>query len=770
MSKPAELAEVLWPGDISTDFADEVVSILLQRGYCKVRAPVLEQRSMVVDMARRKASFALPHMELEEGFLGRRSRSKVAFLAESESEEPLKGCIDTMSNLADAVGLRMGRELGFEALPRLQQLLLREPLARGERSSLSPGPLSDEEVERGLVEQYVSFLRTRRLCVLYVLEAQKGCLELYPQGAKTALKVPVSAGTLVLFRSDELSYAYVQSGHDVALQGWVVSTQDQVALEGIDGDYEGLQDLYGVPRVQGQLMPIADQVNIMSAACKLPACVDSLDQNYIMYSAQTDTFIEIPLLRWDVNLYYTDNPEASPVPKSYTKHAGLLSDNDILGFDNDFFGIPEKHASSYPPCIRLGLEKCFESLQHRGYTKQSIRGQNLPLYVADIGHEFDPFFRYLEDPDTWANGRQLNLPSAGLIAYHLDLRGPAQCVDTACSSSLVSSNLLFNYLRKRPDPSVKEAISASLMTCLAHTTFIGLSGAGMLGRTGRCKSFDNSANGYARGEAITSMVWKVPDEAKDVEERLGLFVTGFVNQDGRSASLTAPNGPSQQLCVRSSLRLGGLLPQEVVCTENHGTGTALGDPIEVGSVRAVFWRNRDAPIIVTTGKSHQGHSEASAGNCGIMKIVNTIRHWTAPAQCHLQNLNAHIDDAGFPGLFPVECCNLSADERGIISGLNSFGFGGTNSRGEIWAMSRSVMRRNSDKALASVRKREGQAQEIAVTVPCNSCGEPMHYLDGRALQGGAGTHHCTDIREDVASYETCSNCYTGAYHYRGTLA
>eukprot|EP00439_Symbiodinium_sp_Y106_P085191 s2025_g27.t2 len=598
MSKSAELAEVLWPGDISTDFADEVVSILLQRGYCKVRAPVLEQRSMVVDMARRKASFALPHMELEEGFLGRRSRSKVAFLAEELCEEPLKGCIDTMSNLADAVALRMGRELGFEPLPQLQQLLLREPLARGERSSLSPGPLSDEEAERGLVEQYVGFLRSRRLCVLYVLEAQKGCLELYPHGAKTALKVPVLADTLVLFRSDQLSYAYVQSGHDVALQGWVVSTQDQVALEGLDGDYEGLQDLYGVPRVQGQLMPIADQVNIMSAACKLPA------------SAQTDTFIEIPLLRWDVSLYYTDDPEASPVPKSYTKHAGLLSDNDSC-FDNDFFDIPEKHAAAYPPGIRLCLEKCFESLQHRGYTKQSIKGENLPLYVADIGNEFDPFFRYLEDPDTWANGRQLNLPSAGLIAYHLDLRGPTMCVDTACSSSLVSSNLLFNYLRKRPDPSVKEAITTSHMTCLAHTTFIGLSGAGMLGRTGRCKSFDNSANGYARGEAITSMVWKVPDEAKDVEERLGLFVTGFVNQDGRSASLTAPNGPSQQLCVRSSLRLGGLLPQEVVCTENHGTGTALGDPIEVGSVRAVFWRNREVPIIVTTGKSHQGHSEAS---------------------------------------------------------------------------------------------------------------------------------------------------------------
>ncbi|CAE7219750.1 ppsD [Symbiodinium pilosum] len=720
---------------------------------------------MVVDLARQSSSFALPHLEMEEGFLGRRSRSKVAFLG--SAEEPLAGCIRNMTELADAVASRLGREAGFQPLPGLQQLLLREPLARGERSTLSPGPLSEEEVERGLVEQYLGFLQTCRLSVLYVLEAEKGCLELYSQGSKTALKVPVAADTLVLFRSDELSYAYVQSGRDVALQGWVLSSQDQVALQGLDGDFEGLQEVFGGPRIQGQIMPVGEQVSIMTAACMIPGQVDGLDQNYIMYSAQTDTFLEIPFMRWDINLYYTSNPEESPVPKSYTKHAGLLSDNEITGFDNDFFDIPTKHASSYPPAIRLCLEKVFESLLARGYTRESLRGRNLPLWVADIGHEFDPFFRFMEDPDTWATARQLGMPSAGLIAYHLNTTGPATCVDTACSSSLVSSNLLYNYMRKRPDPTVTEAVTSSMMTCLAALTFVGLSGAGMLGRTGRCKSFDNSANGYARGEGIVSQVWKVAEDAKDVEDRLGVFVTGFVNQDGRSASLTAPNGPSQQLCVRSSLRLGGLLPAEIVCTENHGTGTALGDPIEVGSVRAVFWKGRDAPVVVTTGKSHQGHSEASAGLSGIMKTVNTIRHWTAPSQCHLQLLNAHIDDGGFPGLFPVECCNLNGDERGIIGGLNSFGFGGTNSRGEIWAMSRAVARRRGEEALSGVQTSEAQAR-IAVSVPCSVCQKPMCFLCGRALHGSPN-HRCADIRAKVASYDTCSDCYTGTFHYQGAL-
>lgn len=515
---------------------------------------------------------------------------------------------------------------------------------------------------------------------------------------------------------------------------------------------------------------MADQVNIMSMSPMLPGRVSNSLNQHTMFAAQTDTFLEMPALRWDVSVYYTDDPDnyVGP-PKSYTKHAGLFPDDEILGFDNQFFGIPDKDAACWAPCLRLCLEKCYESLQLHGYTKETVKGQSIALYNGDIGQEMDPFFQYQEDPETWSRARLFGAPSSTILAYYLGLKGPCLSIDTACSSSLVSSNLLFNYLRKQPDPSVTEAVSAAMINALNPGTFVGLSGAGMLGRTGRCKSFDNSANGYARGEAVVACVFKKGQGAEDVENRQASFVSGFVNQDGRSASLTAPNGPSQQLCIRSSHRLAGIIPQEIWCTENHGTGTALGDPIEVGSVRACFSRGREIPLLVTTGKSHQGHSEATAGLSGITKTVNTIRHSSVPSQCHLKFLNAHIDDAGFTAHFPIECCELNVLEKGVIGGLNSFGFGGTNSRGEVWAMSRAIQNRKTQEALGRSRTaRTASLQKIAaVTLPCASCGLPMCFRCGHAMSEAVKNHHCADIREEVSTYEYCSNCYAGAYHHRG---
>ncbi|CAK9091748.1 unnamed protein product [Durusdinium trenchii] len=766
--------EPLLPPVITEEFSSAVVHDLIQHGFCKLRVPELEQPALVVETAHQLTAATLPHLELEEGVLGRRSKSKAYFLDRfvEEAPEPLAGCIRRMTQLAEAVGPGFSREVGFQPLLGLQQLLLREPLQRGERRLLSPGPLTEEEVEQGYVEQYLTFLQSRRLCFLYIVQAAaENYVELFQQGSKTPTKVVLGKDSLVIFRHDQFSYSYQGSG--VALQGWLVALRDRFDLEGLEGDYRGMEEVYGTPMIQGQAVPAGEQVNIMSIAPMLPGRVNNLKAHHLMFSAQTDTFLELPALRFDVATYYTDDPEGDPnaSSKAYTKHAGVFPDDEILGFDARFFGIPEKQAHLWPPCLRLCLEKCYEAAQLQGYSRETLQGQNMALYNADIGNEFDPFMGIETDPDNWAQGRLLSLPSSGILSYHLGLKGPSLSIDTACSSSLVASNLLYNYLRKRPDPTLKEAICSGMLNCLSAGSFVGLSQAGMLGRTGRCKSFDNSANGYARGEAVIGSVWKVGEEAQDVENRQANFVSGFVNQDGRSASLTAPNGPSQQLCIRTSHRLAQILPAEIWTTENHGTGTALGDPIEVGSVRACFSRGREVPLVVTTGKSHQGHSEATAGLSGITKVVNTLRASVAPSQNHLKFLNAHIDDAGFVAHFPIECCELYVGEKGALGGLNSFGFGGTNSRGEIWAMSRDVQRRRAQQALGRQRQAEAQGAKAiaAVTVPCASCGEPMCFRCGMAMSEQVKNHRCGDIREEVGSYDVCSNCYQGSFHYQSLV-
>eukprot|EP00931_Biecheleriopsis_adriatica_P085828 TRINITY_DN60616_c0_g1_i1.p1 TRINITY_DN60616_c0_g1~~TRINITY_DN60616_c0_g1_i1.p1 ORF type:complete len:808 (+),score=161.56 TRINITY_DN60616_c0_g1_i1:20-2443(+) len=778
--------EVRWPSDVSSladgsnaaaEFAHAVVDALERRGYCKISVPCLgPARKDILAAARQISSFTLPHLEIEEGLLGRRSRSKVAFLGDARSSsvpDSLKDCLRRLDELSDALGA-LGSRLGFQAVPGCQQLLLREPVERGERRLLSPGPLSEEQVEEGMVEDYLGFLQNRKISLLYILESQRGSLELLPRSGK-ATKLSVQSDVIVAFRHDEMSYAYLQGGSagpDVALQGWILQRPLQMALQGVDGDFEGLESICGGPRLLGKQMPVEEQVHIMTAAARLPAGADDIGKVVRLYRAQTDSFVEIPMVRWDVSLYYSATPEQESVPKSYTKHSGLFNDEEILGFDNTFFGIPDSEAKCMAPCWRISLEVTVEALQQRGYTRGSAQGRNMPLFFADIGNDFDPFINVSEDPKAWLAGRALGQPAVGRIAHQLGLTGNVLSVDTACSSSLVAANLMHSNMRKRADSSVEEGIVAGMMNCLNPLVYVGLSGAGMLGRTGRSMSFDNSANGYARGEAVAATVWKIAgsSDAHDVQERLGCYVSGFTNQDGRSASLTAPNGPSQQECIRSSLRMAGLAPQDVWANECHGTGTALGDPIEVGSCRAVFWRDRSQPIAITTGKSHQGHSEATAGLSGIIKTLNTLRYSTVPPQVHLNKLNAHIDDSGFPAVFAVEAWNLKVTLDGCVGGLNSFGFGGTNSRGELWACSLAAQRASAEEAMG-LGLRKAAAQRIdSVVVNCVTCQRPMCFLCGLSMPtvpSGGRRHRCSDIRENASSYDSCSQCYTGSYHFRG---
>eukprot|EP00930_Biecheleria_cincta_P000603 TRINITY_DN10135_c0_g1_i1.p1 TRINITY_DN10135_c0_g1~~TRINITY_DN10135_c0_g1_i1.p1 ORF type:complete len:366 (-),score=39.21 TRINITY_DN10135_c0_g1_i1:103-1098(-) len=324
---------------------------------------------------------------------------------------------------------------------------------------------------------------------------------------------------------------------------------------------------------------------------------------------------------------------------------------------------------------------------------------------------------------------------------------------------MVATIELCNLLRVQSDTVAREGMAASHQSIHSVGPFIGLAGAGMLGRSGRCRTFDMSANGYARGEAVHAATIKAGGRGQDVKNRFACFVTGFVNQDGRSASLTAPNGPSQQECIKKAHRMVGLTPQEVYVTENHGTGTALGDPIEVGSIRGVFWKNRPNPIPVISYKSYQGHFEISAGLGGIIRSINTLRNAAATGQNHLRILNHHIDDVGFPGFWPVETTCLDVGNRGRIIGINAFGFGGTNSRGEIWAAHKPS---TTEHVAATMGKKL-----TSVTLPCSQCEEPMCFKCGLALPSEpvSASHRCTDIRAQVSS-SICSTCYSGKYFYK----
>ena len=267
--------------------------------------------------------------------------------------------------------------------------------------------------------------------------------------------------------------------------------------------------------------------------------------------------------------------------------------------------------------------------------------------------------------------------AAGRVSYCLGLQGPAVCVNTACSSSLVALDSAAMALAfGRVDQAV--VIGVSLM--LSPLGFIATCKAGMLCPDGRCKTFDASANGFARGEGCGAVVLK---RAVEVDTVHALLRGIAVNQDGRSAGLTAPSGPAQASAIKAALRGAAAVADEVSYVETHGTGTPLGDPIETGALSEVFKAN-DREMVLGAVKTNLGHCEAAAGMAGLMKTVLVLQRKTAPPNLHLKELNPLIENipGGFKPVFPSqkpEALRLPAGESSAaLGGLSAFGFSGTN--------------------------------------------------------------------------------------------
>mmetsp|Transcript_112127 Transcript_112127/g.302564 ORF Transcript_112127/g.302564 Transcript_112127/m.302564 type:complete len:662 (+) Transcript_112127:3-1988(+) len=261
--------------------------------------------------------------------------------------------------------------------------------------------------------------------------------------------------------------------------------------------------------------------------------------------------------------------------------------------------------------------------------------------------------------------------------------------------------------------------------------------AGMVTHMGRCFTFDAGADGFVRGEGFAALHFKVSDP--EDFSRLAMLCGTCMNQDGRSASLTAPHGPSQQECIRHSLREAGIRALDIQIQELHGTGTPLGDPIEVGALRAtmmsVHGETRVHPLVKTCSKSHLGHTELCAGGCGMIKCVLMGLYCTAPPNCHIKALNPHIDAAGYPVIFNSEAVDQGKDVG--FHGVSSFGFGGSNARGDIWARAQGGHRNTQPgKVACDLTRQRLEFFAEAFGLPCLPGSAELIKSDSR---GGAAT-------------------------------
>ncbi|WP_445974426.1 beta-ketoacyl synthase N-terminal-like domain-containing protein [Okeania hirsuta] len=264
------------------------------------------------------------------------------------------------------------------------------------------------------------------------------------------------------------------------------------------------------------------------------------------------------------------------------------------------------------------------------------------------------------------------------MSYILGLIGPNLVLDTACSSSLVSIHLACSSLRNKE---CNLALAGGVNLLLSPEVSVALSQGRMLSVDGRCKTFDASANGYVRGDGCGIIVLKrLSDAVADRDNILAVIRGTAINQDGPSSALTVPNGPSQVAVIRQAMANGGVNPADVSYLEVHGTGTSLGDPMEVEALGTVFGKTHspEQPLIIGSAKTNIGHTEGAAGVAGLMKLVLQLQHQQIAPSLHFKEPNPYINWSQLPVQVSTNLTPWETNGKSRIAGVSSFGFSGTN--------------------------------------------------------------------------------------------
>lgn len=418
-----------------------------------------------------------------------------------------------------------------------------------------------------------------------------------------------------------------------------------------------------------------EPIAIVAVSCRFPGAPDP-EAFWELLSGGVDAIREVPEDRFDIDEFYDPDPDTPG--KTYTRFGGFL--DDIDGFDPEFFGISPREAVWIEPQQRLMLETVWEGLERAGYSPGALRGSRTGIFAGVAANEYahllsaepidkiEPYF---------ITGNALNAVS-GRVAFALGLEGPAVAVDTACSSALVAVHQACQALRSGD---CDLALAGGVNVLLSPVTVIAASRARMLSPVGRCKTFDASADGYVRSEGCGILVLKrLGDAERDGDRVLAVIAGSAVNQDGASSGLTVPNGGAQQRLIGAALTRAGLAGSDVDYLEAHGTGTPLGDPIEVQAAAAAYRGSRDAdrPLLMGSVKTNIGHTESASGAAGLIKVVLSLQHELLPQSLHFDTPSPHIPWDSLPVRVVGESTPWRTNGRPRRAGVSSFGFTGTN--------------------------------------------------------------------------------------------
>ena len=418
-----------------------------------------------------------------------------------------------------------------------------------------------------------------------------------------------------------------------------------------------------------------EDIAIIGMSCTVPGAAN-IDEFWRLLIEGREGITEVPANRWNKEEYYSADKDEPG--KMVSKRGGFV--DKIEEFDASFFSISPKELEYLDPQQRMLLMNTWTAFEQANLNPIAFRGSNTGVFIGISSHDYESLIikniSELKINPYWGTGNAAST-ATGRLSYYFGFEGPNMAIETACSSSLVA---LHEACRSLQSNECNLAVVGGVNAILSPDLSIIFSKAGMLAPDGRCKTFDEKADGYVRGEGCGIVLLKRKSEAvRDKDTILAVIKASGVNQDGASSGLTVPNGEAQEKLLSKVLAEAQLKSADIDYVECHGTGTSLGDPIEIQAIGKVYGLNREPNNVLKLGsvKTNIGHLEAAAGMAGLIKTVLALQHGELPKHLNFEHLNPFVQ-LNFPAEIVTKNEVWETHSPMRHAAVSSFGFSGTN--------------------------------------------------------------------------------------------
>ena len=513
--------------------------------------------------------------------------------------------------------------------------------------------------------------------------------------------------------------------------------------------------LLALKQMQGKLDALeqakSEPIAVVGLGCRFPGANNPQEFWELLYSGKDAVSDTSDRLQLD-----TSTPD-------YISRGGFVP--HLKEFDASFFRIAPREAASLDPQQRLLLEVSWESLENAAIPADKIEKSLTGVFIGASGIDYWHQLLSENEIDAYLTTGNTHSLASGRISHFFDFTGPSVSIDTACSSSLVAVHLAIKSLRDRE---CNMALAGGVNRLISPKISLNFARAKMLSPDGRCKTFDEAANGFVRSEGCGIVVLKRLSDAIANKDLIRAVLLGSAtNQDGRTSSITTPSSLSQQAVIRQALANSKVEAPQVSYLETHGTGTSLGDAIEIEALSQVFKDNKE--LILGAVKTNIGHLESASGIASLIKTVLALEKQSIPANLHLKQPNTKVDWQNLPFKLP-QLAIAWKQTAPRIAGVSGFGFSGTNAHVIVREAD------NLDKKGRIGRRGDGEMGRRERTCP-HLDGENNLYLftlsarSKKALDRLASDYaNYLQLHLDLSIEDICFTTNTGRSHFNYRLA